>query len=72
MINDDANQPKPQAYSLEKRLSQVLDVVSDLIHHQKDLASINRQLQWDLREAELRIKTLEAWRIAYRNKHPNE
>lgn len=72
MINDDVNQPKHQAITLEKKMSQLLDIVADLIHQQKEVASINRQLQWDLREAELRLKSLEAWRADYRKKHQGE
>lgn len=72
MINDDVNQPKHQAITLEKKMSQLLDIVADLIHQQKEVTSINRQLQWDLREAELRLKSLEAWRADYRKKHQGE
>lgn len=67
---DDSTQPN--GIPLQQRFNQILDVVADLIHQQKELASINRQLQWDLREAELRLRTLEAWRAEYRRKHPNE
>ena len=69
MIDDT---PQPQGIPLQERFNQLLDVVADLIKHQKEVASINRQLQWDLREAELRLRTLEAWRAEYRRKHPNE
>lgn len=72
MINDDVNQPKHQAITLEKKMSQLLDIVADLIHQQKEVTSINRQLQWDLREAELRLKSLEAWRAEYRKKPQGE
>ena len=72
MINDDVNQPKHQAITLEKKMSHLLDIVADLIHQQKEVTSINRQLQWDLREAELRLKSLEAWRADYRKKHQGE
>ena len=67
---DDSHQPN--GMPLQQRFHQLLDVVADLIHQQKELASINRQLQWDLREAELRLRSLEAWRSDYRRKHPNE
>jgi hypothetical protein len=67
---DDSTQPP--AIPLQERFNQLLDVVADLIKHQKEVASINRQLQWDMREAELRLRTLEAWRAEYRRKHPNE
>jgi hypothetical protein len=67
---DDTQQP--QGIPLQERFNQLLDMVADLIKHQKEVASINRQLQWDLREAELRLRTLEAWRAEYRRKHPNE
>jgi hypothetical protein len=69
MIND---LPQPQGIPLEQRFNQVLDIVANLIHQQKELASINRQLQWDLREAELRLRCIETWRADYRRKHPNE
>ena len=67
---DDSTQP--QGIPLEKRFDQLLDIVDDLIHQQKQVTSINRQIQWDLREAELRLRSLEAWRAEYRKKHPGE
>jgi hypothetical protein len=69
MINDDT---QGNAFRQEQRFNNLLDIVSDLIHQQKEVTSINRQLQWDLREAELRLKSLEAWRADYRKKHQGE
>jgi hypothetical protein len=69
MINDDT---QGNAFKQEQRFNHLLDIVADLIHQQKEVASINRQLQWDLREAELRLKSLEAWRADYRKKHQGE
>ena len=69
MIND---LPQPQGIPIEQRFDWLLDIVADLIHQQKEVASINRQLQWDLREAELRLRCIEAWRVEYRKKHPGE
>ena len=63
---------QPQGIPIEKRFDHLLDIVTDLIHQQKEVASINRQLQWDLREAELRLRCIEAWRVEYRKKHPGE
>ena len=65
-MDEDVNQPLPVS-----KLRQVLDIVSDLLARQKDLASCIRQIDWDNRELRHRIDALEAQAAAYRNKYPN-
>jgi len=66
-MDEDLNQPQPVS-----KLRQVLDIVSDLLARQKDLASCIRQLDWDNRELRHRINALEAQAADYRKKYPND
>lgn len=66
---EENKQPQPQPVS---NLRQILDILSDLLARQKDLAGCCRQLDWDSRELRQRVIALEAQATAYRKKYPIE
>ena len=75
MVEDNSDKPKQAAEAQPQpvsKLRQILDIISDTLARQRELASCCRQLDWDNRELRLRVDALERQAAAYRKKYPIE